>query len=88
MIVTRKSLHRRTFLKGVGAALGLPLLDAMTPAFAATAEAPVRLAWFYTPNGIDMRHWTPGAEGARHHQPAPKQARVGQGRAVGRGHRP
>jgi hypothetical protein len=65
MTVSRKALPRRMFLKGVGAALGLPLLDAMTPAFADTKPAghPVRLAWFYTPNGIDMRHWTPAAEG-------------------------
>lgn len=64
MIVTRKSLSRRTMLKGFGAALSLPFLDAMVPAFAAAkGEAPVRLAWFYVPNGIDMRHWTPPAEG-------------------------
>ena len=66
MIVTRKSLSRRTMLKGFGAALSLPFLDAMTPAFAAgrQGELPVRLAWFYVPNGIDMRHWTPAEEGA------------------------
>jgi hypothetical protein len=65
MIVTRKALNRRTILKGFGAAIGLPLLDAMTPAFASTlpANQPVRLAWFYLPNGIDMRNWTPPAEG-------------------------
>ncbi|MEO8367810.1 MAG: DUF1552 domain-containing protein [Candidatus Solibacter sp.] len=45
--------------------MGLPFLDAMTPAFADSKTAPpVRLAWFYTPNGIDMRHWTPATEGA------------------------
>jgi len=65
MIVTGKSLSRRTVLKGLGAAIGLPFLDAMTPAFARTAAAgPVRLAWFYLPNGIDMRYWTPATEGA------------------------
>ena len=65
MIVTRKALSRRTMLKGFGAALSLPFLDAMTPAFAGPqASAPVRLAWFYVPNGIDMRHWTPPVEGA------------------------
>ncbi|MDQ6705823.1 MAG: DUF1552 domain-containing protein [Acidobacteriota bacterium] len=47
----------------MGAAVSLPFLDAMTPAFAATKEAPVRMAWFYTPNGIDMRHWTPPEDG-------------------------
>jgi hypothetical protein len=65
MMLSRKALPRRAFLKGAGIALGLPFLDAMTPAFADTKAAapPVRLAWFYTPNGIDMRHWTPAAEG-------------------------
>src|SRR6187431_2289065 len=68
MIVTGKSLSRRTVLKGLGAAISLPFLDAMTPAFTrsifARGAAPVRVAWFYVPNGIDMRHWTPAAEGA------------------------
>jgi hypothetical protein len=68
MIVTGKSLSRRTVLKGLGAAISLPFLDAMTPAFArsvlAQGKAPLRLAWFYVPNGIDMRNWTPAAEGA------------------------
>jgi hypothetical protein len=65
MMLSQKALPRRAFLKGAGIALGLPFLDAMTPAFADTKAAapPVRLAWFYTPNGIDMRHWTPAAEG-------------------------
>jgi hypothetical protein len=68
MIVTGKALSRRTVLKGLGAAISLPFLDAMTPAFAraalAQAKSPLRLAWFYVPNGIDMRNWTPAAEGA------------------------
>ena len=42
MYLTRKHLDRRTLLKGLGAAIALPMLDAMTPAFAATAEAPPR----------------------------------------------
>ena len=66
MIVTRKHLHRRTFLKGMGAAIALPVLDAMTPAFAApaaAAKAPVRLAFTYVPNGIMMADWTPTAAG-------------------------
>jgi hypothetical protein len=64
MIVTRKALSRRTILKGVGAAISLPLLDSMIPAFAEAPMAPVRLAWFYLPNGIDMRNWTPADEGS------------------------
>jgi hypothetical protein len=67
MIVTGKALSRRTVLKGLGAAISLPFLDAMTPAFTrsvfARGDAPVRVAWFYLPNGIDMRNWTPAAEG-------------------------
>jgi hypothetical protein len=66
MIVTRKALSRRTILRGIGAAVALPVLDAMSPAFAASTlpgGRPVRAAWFYVPNGIDMRHWTPAEEG-------------------------
>jgi Protein of unknown function (DUF1552) len=63
MFLTKMSLPRRTFLRGMGVSLALPLLDAMVPAFARAADAPVRLAWFYVPNGIDMRHWTPAEEG-------------------------
>jgi hypothetical protein len=63
MFITKKAIHRRALLKGIGAAVSLPLLDSMMPAFAATPDAPVRLAWFYLPNGIDMRNWTPPVEG-------------------------
>ena len=63
MIITRKTLPRRTFLRGVGAALALPLLDAMTPALAGVAGRalpPVRrLGWVYLPNGMAMEAWTP-----------------------------
>lgn len=58
-----KKLNRRTVLRGLGATIGLPFLDAMTPAFASTLPNPVRAAWFYVPNGIDMRNWTPANEG-------------------------
>jgi hypothetical protein len=66
MIVTRRHLPRRTFLKGMGAVIALPVLDAMTPAFAAPArlgKAPVRLAFNYVPNGIVMADWTPATDG-------------------------
>jgi hypothetical protein len=64
MIVSRKHLPRRLFLKGMGAAIALPVLDAMTPALAAARRtAPVRLAFTYVPNGITMEEWTPGAAG-------------------------
>ena len=66
MIVTRKHLPRRTFLKGVGAVVALPVLDAMTPALAAprAAARPLRLGFVYVPNGITMADWTPKAAGA------------------------
>src|SRR5262249_17316147 len=52
MVVTRKSIDRRTFLRGTSAALALPLLDAMTPAFAVEAPGPTRLGLIAVPNGI------------------------------------
>jgi hypothetical protein len=68
MIITKMALPRRTFLRGVGAALALPLLDAMVPAFApivrSAANAPRRLGFFYIPNGAIMDSWTPSALGA------------------------
>src|SRR5436309_14002818 len=63
MIITRKALPRRTFLRGMGTAIALPFLDAMTPALAAPSKAPVRLAFVYVPNGIDMKNWNPTVEG-------------------------
>jgi Protein of unknown function (DUF1552) len=65
-MITRKTLHRRTFLRGLGtAAIGLPFLDAMAPAFSAStvADPPVRMAFFYLPNGMMMDSWNPGYEG-------------------------
>src|SRR5262245_57964114 len=61
LIVTKKHLPRRTFLRGMGAAIALPMLDSMIPAFAAPADkkAPVRLAFAYAPNGMIMEYWTP-----------------------------
>ncbi len=64
MIVTRKSLPRRTFLRGMGVALALPMLDAMTPALTPAAKPVVRLGFVYVPNGVIMDKWTPLAEGA------------------------
>ena len=64
MILTRKALPRRTILRGMGAMVSLPFLDAMVPAFAATRKAPVRLAFAYIPNGLaNMDYWNPGYEG-------------------------
>ena len=64
MILTGKALSRRTMLRGAGASLALPLLDAMIPAGrAATLQRPIRLAWVYVPNGIIMDGWLPDADG-------------------------
>ncbi len=66
MILTKKALPRRTFLKGVGATLALPLLDAMVPAATAmtrTAAMPVkRLGYIFMPMGCDISRWTPNSE--------------------------
>ena len=67
MVITKKALHRRTVLRGLGSTLALPLLDAMVPALAraqARAKPPTRLSIVYLPNGIMMDKWTPDAEGA------------------------
>ena len=67
MIITRKHLPRRTFLRGLGTAIALPMLDSMVPALAAPARAggaaPTRLAFTYIPQGAIMKHWTPQAAG-------------------------
>ena len=67
MIITKKALPRRTFLKGLQATLALPLLDAMIPAataLAQTAARPVRrLGFVYIPMGCDHGRWTPAGQG-------------------------
>ena len=68
MMIFNKTIPRRTFLRGIGATLALPLLDGMVPAFAAGESAAskpaLRLAVHYVPNGIIMDKWTPSTEGA------------------------
>jgi hypothetical protein len=65
MIVTKKALSRRTFLRGVGATVALPLLDAMVPAMTALGQTPAapqrlrRLGYVYIPMGCDGTRWTP-----------------------------
>ncbi|HEU4690782.1 MAG TPA: DUF1552 domain-containing protein [Vicinamibacterales bacterium] len=64
--LTGKALPRRTVLRGLGASLSLPLLDAMLPAFAVRARAATsahRFLAFYVPNGMAMEYWTPKGEG-------------------------
>ena len=64
MIVTKKALSRRAILRGAGAAIALPALDAMLPAFTAAPTQPVRVAFIYHPVGMIMDRWTPKEKGA------------------------
>ncbi len=67
--LTTKSLPRRTVLRGLGASLALPFLDAMLPASSrgllAAAKPVHRFQAFYVPNGMAMEHWTPAGAGGR-----------------------
>jgi hypothetical protein len=62
--VQSKSLSRRTILRGMGAAIALPFLDAMAPAARAAAKPINRFLTFYTPNGMAMEYWSPKGEGS------------------------
>jgi hypothetical protein len=68
MFITKKHLSRRTFLRGAGVAVGLPLLDAMIPAWTALAQTAAspkpRMGFLYLPHGAIMEQWTPATEGA------------------------
>src|SRR6266436_6506380 len=58
------ALPRRTFLRGLGASVSLPLLDAMAPAMSAQTRAATRFAAIYVGNGANMYDWTPSSDGA------------------------
>jgi len=66
MTISRFQLPRRTFLRGLGVSLALPLLDSMVPAFAQTAKSAAngvpRFSVVYVPNGIEMGRWTPPSD--------------------------
>src|SRR5579872_6940157 len=68
MMIFKKALPRRTFLRGAGAAIALPLLDSMVPAFAGplntVAKPALRVGFVYVPLGVIMNKWTPATEGA------------------------
>ena len=78
MFITKTHLSRRTALRGLGAAVALPLLDSMVPALTAvsqTAAAPVRrFGVFYVPNGMSMPYWFPKSEGPLDQLPPTLQA--------------
>jgi len=65
MIIMKKAMPRRRFLRGLGTTLALPLLDAMIPSLTALAETPAnparlrRLGFVYIPMGCDVTRWTP-----------------------------
>src|SRR5438477_5418096 len=67
MAFLTKSLPRRTVLRGLGATVALPFLEAMLPAFSrralAAAKPAHRFQTFYVPNGMAMEHWLPKGEG-------------------------
>lgn len=66
MIITKKALARRTFLRGIGTTLALPFLDAMVPSIAgagAQAKPAIRLGFVYVPNGIIQKAWLPSKTG-------------------------
>jgi hypothetical protein len=63
MFITKKHLRRRTFLRGLGAAVALPLLDAMVPAFASNVKQTPRLGFVYVPHGMVMNRFTPATVG-------------------------
>src|SRR5207244_2552354 len=66
MIITKKAMPRRTFLRGMGATMALPLLEAMVPAATALAKTPAnpvrRLGFVFMPMGCDITRWTPPGE--------------------------
>jgi hypothetical protein len=68
MFVTKRALPRRTFLRGVGTTMALPLLESMVPALTALAQTPAsppqRFGAIYFPNGATMKHWMPDTTGA------------------------
>ena len=69
MFITKTSLPRRTFLRGVGATVALPLLDAMVPARPPRADrgdaGHARFGFIYVPHGADMASWTPASRRRR-----------------------
>jgi len=62
--LTSKSLTRRTVLRGIGASLALPFLEAMVPSARAAVKPVRRFLTFYVPNGMAMEYWSPKGEGA------------------------
>lgn len=70
MALQPKSLSRRTVMRGFGVSLALPMLDVMRPhrllAAGSDSKLPLRMAFFYVPNGMHMPDWTPGSAGSNY----------------------
>jgi len=72
-MMSSTGMGRRHFLRGIGAAVGLPALESVAPLMAATAAAaqtskgdPLRMAYLYIPNGVNLEHWRPSGEGSKY----------------------
>jgi hypothetical protein len=67
MIITKKHLPRRTFLRGMaGATVALPFLEAMVPALKGATPPQLRAAFFYTPHGVILNKWVPEKTGTEY----------------------
>ena len=67
--MSKNHIHRRTFLKGLGAAVSLPMLESMSPVKAlasSSAQPPVRMAFMFVPNGVHLQEWKPAATGVHY----------------------
>jgi len=66
MFIHKLAIPRRTFLRGLGTSLALPVLDAMVPALSAAPKAPPRFSFIYIANGVIQDQWTPKTTGANY----------------------
>ena len=64
MFISKLAIPRRTFLRGLGATVALPMLDAMVPAMSAAPTSTPRFSFIYIANGVIQDQWTPKATGA------------------------
>jgi len=64
MFISKLAIPRRAFLRGVGATIALPMLDAMAPALSAAPKATPRFSFLYVANGVIQDQWTPKTTGA------------------------
>ena len=69
-IIRKLSLSRRRFLRGAGATIALPWLDAMCPALTSEPDGPIRSVFVFSPNGMKMDDWKPQQAGADFEMPS------------------